>query len=200
MNKAKFIALTRSVITSTSYIVEDTFTDSDTTALTAHTPDTGSSPVDIKIVTTALAPDNQINSNIGEARVASTGWVYEMATGDGTLNVTWKCETGAVANVVFRYSSDGNLWILNIRETAQDCRLIKYIANGTTVVHDDAKTFTNGVDYAIKVILSGNSISYEIDDVPVNSTSDAQWATETQHGLARAGGTAYAKWDNFTYE
>lgn len=182
-------------------LVQDTFTDSNGVSLFSHTPNVdtiGGGWTAYKVFTTAGTPAADIQSNKMRVTVALTGGVIQ--TNEPDVDVTVDYTAGAAANrgqVVLRASTDGNCWIVNLRETDSDVILVRVENNISTIVGTAAQTYTNGQTYNVRVFTNGATITVYINSVQKITTSGGTFnQTATKHGLAMGLTDSSPHWDN----
>lgn len=197
-------------VTPSPYLSRDTFTDSDGTLITNHTPDDGPA---WSVVSIANIGDDLGDPDIQNNQLRFTGEpLTEGSTADGdaiivdvgqadvTITVDWTPAVGVDNrnSVVMRYVDADNFWMFNVREPNADMNLFEK-SSGTTTARDTAtKTWTEGQTYALKVVLSGTSITCYVDDVEVLSYASATaHETETKHGVGRNLGADETRMDNW---
>lgn len=184
-------------------LIEDAFTDTDTTALSAHaiaptnTPST--SWANIKILTSASAANNTISSNQALLSIGQTGAVVDAGEADVTVTVDWIPQSGNNrGRLIGRYSSDGNMWYVAMNEFGDDIAIYEVnadveIERGTAVAFDWVDLTT----YEVQLIMSGTSFEALVDSVSKVTHSSSVFQTETQHGIGRGAGVAQV-YDNCT--
>ena len=144
-------------------LLYDTFTDTDTTALSAHTPDINTTGGSWALLNSS---DIQIISN--EAKVVGSpgdNVLYLMNVGvtDFTLTATFKLSNQASCYAMFTTraaNSAGSGWRVQCVHNAK-CVLFEAStsrATGTTT------TFSDGTYYDFKMVLSGTSVKVYIND------------------------------------
>lgn len=167
------------------YLVYDTFTDANATNLNAHTPDknkTGN-------VYVIEAGDVEVNTNhaIGNA-VGFNQASVETGISDVTLEADFTRKTDAVATnaqwgFILRWK-DGNNYLLvrHILNLTEEIQLLEN-KSAWTMLDNAAYSWADEAIHTIKVIASGTSIKVYIDDVEKLSATEADFETETEHGL-----------------
>lgn len=184
-------------------LILDQFTDPDSTALTAHTIAPTNTPATswagAKVFTTAAAPTAIITSNQGHATTLHTGAVLDAGVADCTLTCDWTPVVGQNnrGRLIFRYSSNGNMWFAYMNEPGGNFELYEVVSDTPTLRGTVSYTFVDGTTYAIKVTLSGNNIELFVDNVSQITYTSATFNTATKYGLAiNSGHSGY--FDNFT--
>ena len=186
-------------------LIYDTFTDTDGVTLQDHviapTNTPAASWVDVKVLTSAGTPANSISGNQAILTVDHTGAVVDAGVADCTLTCDWT-PTVAADNrgyLLFRYSSDGNMWHVNLNHLASTLQLYEVVSNTLTQRGTVAQTFTEGVAYQIKVVLSGDDIEVFLDTVSKITYSSSLYNTATKHGIGFRSSDS-GKFDNFKVE
>jgi len=180
-------------------VILDTFTDTNGTQLTAHTPD--------------ISPSSWVNASIGETpstnalitankaylSVDNSAAVIESNQSDCVIEVDWTPGAGGTDrnSIIFRYQDASNMLFFNIRDPNGDCQVVTFQAGVSTVVSNTLFSWTGGVEYHIAVELSGSSIICKIDGTTVITTSNAFQTTITKHGIGRNTGSNDHRFDNF---
>lgn len=181
--------------------VLDTFTDTDSTGLAAHTMDVGDGwTVDVGTPT--------INGN--RARFESnSGLTNERArtptdSADGTLTTTVNFDTATtglnVVYIIFRWQDADNHWRLALKESSNLLELEKRVGGTTTVVASSSKTWSTATDYDVSITMDGDSISATVDGTTLGVT-DSAFSTEKNIGLWTFGNDAafVTKFDDFQF-
>lgn len=139
------------------------FVESDNTALTAYSADVGSvSWQDIKILTTANTPNNQIVNNELVVNEVDTGAVLNLEKPDTVLELSWAVETGNNLAAIARYDSDGNMVL--IKFTQSTIGLVSIINDVETAIASTPYTFTDGQDYKLTIRVVGVIYEILVDD------------------------------------
>lgn len=164
-----------------SILVYDTFTDTNSVALTSHTPDKSPAPW------VAIAGTMDIQSN--KASWAS-GALNIQTINTGKADCTISCivtTAGGIANdqngISFRVIDTDNRWVAYLNNQGNTVNLLKFVTGTPTSGGSAAMTLANNTAYTVEVVLSGNSIIMNVDGVQKFSISDAAHATATRHGL-----------------
>jgi hypothetical protein len=184
------------------FLVYDTFTDDNDTALADHTPnkrpDTnawtslrGTWQVQGnqgKLTTTAGDGQNAVVIDAGTADVTATASLITALAGD--------TDSGLIVNAV----DVDNYWLFTL-QAAGACLLYEHTTGGFTV-RGGAGTFTYsaGTTYAVKVVTNGDAIDCYVDDVlkVSYSVADRPHKTATEHGLRTFQTDTNSAFDNFT--
>lgn len=178
------------VIALLTTLLVDNFTGADNTLLSAHTPDTnpggnvwagpGFGTAQVKITTNRAVPATGGSVNDDEIDVLNA-------------DVTITCDyiaSGAsnpFSGIVFRYQDSTHYWWAGAQNAVWGIFEVA-TARATAAVTLAAQT------YALKVVLSGNTITLFVDGVQKCTFSSANQATATKHGLRIQG--AAEKFDN----
>ena len=167
-------------------LVYDTFTDSDSTALTAHTPD-------IDVVGGGwVAYVSTICQVLGNKAGRTAAARSVSAINAGVANTLLTCDVSAInqGGIVCRLSDNANYWLFY----CQDSNLYEVVAGAFTV---RANVSTVGVPVAMKVVSTGASIS-----INYNNAAAATYASATHNQTATRYGifvdSSTQRFDNFT--
>jgi len=168
--------------------VWDTFTDTNGTLLSSHTPDTDSEGGGWQ------GNDVDIQSNEA-APVGSGARICMIDAGVSDCIITAGLTigaSGAIHGFGFRYIDGSNLWALTIKKSTTTLDLVERNGGTNTVRDSDSSAPTGDLD--MTVTLDGTSIEGDYGGTQVSYTSSFQ-ETETYHGLY--GTNASNKWDDF---
>jgi hypothetical protein len=201
---AQFIPLLASGVVDPypGYLVYDTFTDANGTALTAHTPDKrpGSN------AWTALRGTWQVQSNRGKLTTSGGDGqnVCAIDAGDADVtvdvqlvtNVAGDADSGLIVNVV----DTNNYWLFTLL-AGGTCVLYEHVGGGF-VARGGSHSFSwvAGSTYAVRVVTAGDSIDCFIDGVAKQSytTAGRPLKTATLHGIRSFVTDANSAFDNFS--
>lgn len=172
-----------------STIVSDSFTDTDGTALTSHTPDTHGADATYREVAIFGGGLNfEINNN--KARPDTTGSTLVGAAvidaGKSDVAVSAVVNKGGIGDAIggvglcFRASGTSFYLLELVNSTV---RIREYTSGVATVVDSAAFAYDASTDYELKVVLSGDSIVVYVDDVFILSTTDSTHSG-TEHGIS----------------
>lgn len=189
---------------SATTLVNDTFTGTNGTALTAHTPDTdteGGGWFNIALRSFDTAGGVTIQSNQASMGTQLGGVAINAGSADVIITADWTLANPIPANhrasLVFRHSSNGNHFIMFARTDLDDVQLIRVEANNITNILDTGVyDFANGQTYELKVETNGQNIIGYINDTEVINTTSSFNEDVTNHGFLRQATTTIA-FDNF---
>jgi len=182
--------------------VEDTFTDDDGTALTAHTPNV--SPDDAMWVYQGSA-DIQIQTNRARCEGNGINNIATIESGISDCDITSIIRyAGGVGDtstdgVVLRYEDADNYYWIGPVANLNKFRIIKR-EGGSNSVPAEATGITISVDtdYTITINADGTSIVAELNGANQLTTTDSVHTTETKHGInGYRGGSQKPQFDNF---
>lgn len=164
-----------------SALVYDTFTGADGTNLTSRSPDIGPTP-------TASDWTFQIQGNKAQCTAVGAdpfGVVkYETNRANVAITATVNISVaGSRHGIAARVSNPSNFWRITIR-TAGIFEIMEVNGGTQTVRASAALTINTGVDYALRCVTSGATISGSVDggnDISYASATHNQ--TVTAHGL-----------------
>lgn len=166
-------------------LIEDSFTDSDGTALSAHTIAPTNIPATIW---TIISGTWVINSN--KAQKTATDATHEMATVDAGVS-DCLCEqnltlpASGYGATGYRISNATNGWLYQLDITGDIVALFEQNAGTYTQrASQGGVVLTGGATYAIAATLNGASITITIDGGnSINYASATHNQTTTKHGL-----------------
>jgi hypothetical protein len=134
------------------------FIASNNTTLTTYFPDTGNTNwSDIKILTSANTPNNEIVNNqliVGEI---NTGAVLNLSDRDTVLELAWTVEAGTLA-VIARYDSAGNMVLIEFSPEA--IALKSVINDAVSAISSNSYNFTINNTYSLQIRIIG--VVYEV--------------------------------------
>ena len=175
--------------------VSDSFTDTDSTSLDAHTPDIGGSWVE----------ENgqwDIQSNRANTTGSAPGgnnWLASIDSGisDGVVSCVINLGANDEGGVLVRFTDTNHFWLIVIHESNNDFRLMENNAGWTERDKVVLSNIAAGTDYTIEITLNGATISATLDGGNQISYSLATFnQTATKHGLY--GNPAAIKYDDFS--
>jgi len=163
--------------------VSDTFTDTNSTLLSAHTPDDGGPWVN-------NAGDFVVFGNRALPSTDGLDHISTIDTGGTDLTATVDVHVANNARfaggIVFRFVDTSNYWLLRIQRDGSSpaqVRLIEMTGGSETVrdTHDDESM--GGTTVEIQVVVSGSSIIGKLNGSTVVSYNSATHASATKQGL-----------------
>jgi len=182
-------------------LVQDSFTDADSTALTAHAPDIDSvgggwiNPTGTWIITGNKA---QLSAGVG-----GVNGIYIDA---GQANVVLTClvNTGDAKYVglMFRASAVTDCILTHFSIAEDRIQVFKDVLGVRTEIANVAFVCAPDTQYEMKVLLSALSVIIEIDGVEKVNISEAHNQSDTGVGLWQWDGNLWnsARWDDFQVE
>jgi len=187
--------------------VYDTFTDTNGTVLTAHTPNV--SPGGAMWVYQGSA-DIQIQTNRARCEGNGINNIAIIESGISDCDITSIIRyAGGVGNtstdgVVLRYEDQYNYYWIGPVAKLNKFRIIKRVSDGagggTNSVDAEATGITISVDtdYTITINADGTSIVAELDGANELTATDSVHTTETKHGVnGYVSGSQKPQFDNF---
>jgi hypothetical protein len=185
-----------------SQLVTDTFTDSNGTGLSSHTPDVDSvgggwiedfgSGADIQILSNKAEQTDNVPTYPGGVAFIDVG------VADCSLSGVWRSNPtfGTNGGMVVRATDKDNGWYIRL-QNAGVFEILERIAGSDTQRASVSPTVNLNTDYTITVQLSGTTITAQLDGGNEISYSSASFnQTETKHGIhLRRGGD---KFDNLS--
>lgn len=188
-------------------ISSDTFTDTNSTAITAHTMNTGGGWTEVSTC------DVDIQSNKASV-ISSNGGICNVVTQTSDADVRIVVDvvvpnTGDYSiGIAFRSSSsadNNNGWSADITRSSSgtpQLRLVKTVSGSASVPDAQNLGAVSGTTQTITLDLNGNSISAAVGAVTA-STTDSFNASETLHGLYSYTGSPFSAtlaWDNWSVD
>lgn len=179
--------------------LNDTFTDANGTALTAHTMDVGpgwtAGVGTLQIQSNAATP----NSNNDADYVTTDG-----GKSDAQIDVTATPQSGSgwesSPQLLFRWSDNSNFWLAHITGAGNAFQLYERAA-GVDTLRGTAAGITSGNSHAITIVLQGATITGFVNGVQKwswTSASSNQTATGYGFRVSKSGSVVTkCTWDNF---
>lgn len=171
----------RPVLSTNGPLFYDTFTDTNGTAITAHTPDIGTGWTHLD---GSSSTSIQSNTIIGFG--GSTAWACDSTSADCTITaLTHNNAAQHIGGIIFRSTvstSLANSWLLH----PDDTQYVLYkITSGSFVSQDtDSSLGSNiGVTRDTRIVLSGSSIKCYVNDNLLFDITDSSYSTATYHGF-----------------
>ena len=153
-------------------------------AIATYVPDVGTMVfTDVKILTTAATPDNQIVNEELIINIVNTGAVLDLGVSDTVLRTDWTFNTGDISCLIARYDSDGNMVILELSGTAIALKTV--VADTITTVATEPFTFATGTTYEIELQIIGVTYTALIDGVEILQDNTNDFLTATKFGIGR---------------
>ncbi len=159
----------------------DTFTGTNGTNLTAHTPNVGSA-----WTYNPAAIDIQSNKAVNPALSGGDVATVDMSHADGTITVVFNAVTSNNDAIVFRATDSSNYWRFQVNDIGgggTTAYLINTTAGSDTIVDSGATTLSSGADHTFEVILSGTSIICKLDGATIFTQTSSVRQTATIHGM-----------------
>lgn len=166
--------------------VQDSFTDTDSTNLDAHTPD-------VDVVgggwAEVIGTDWTIQSNHAEAGTLDATAAIDC--GEADLNLSCEADSNALsaaqnqsAGLCARLSDSSNFWAIIINDNGNTFRIAEKNAGAYTTRASASVTITGGTYYTITAQLDGQTITAQLDDAnEISYGSAALNETATVHGI-----------------
>lgn len=192
-------------------VISDTFTGTNGTALTSHSPDVGGTWSKFVMVTGNGGSSNggEIQSNkaqvspgqSGNNAYNDVGVVMTATSADVTLTVDF---TNSASNaitrpcIIFRASSSssGDHLVWRLRGTDGDSRIAKSISGTQTAIDTVSFTWATSTTYALKLVLSGQSVKAYIDNVLKHDLTVSDQSSAQYFGIGRGNSDGGDTWDN----
>jgi hypothetical protein len=175
------------------YLLRDTFTDADGTALDAHIMEVGPG-------WTEYGGEWEIESNRAQ-NASGTGWISAAADAleaDTTEKAVVNMGAGAEAGLCGRLSDEDNAWFVVLREATDELAIIEDNAGTATTRATGEVSVSSGVEYLLKVVFTGHTIIAYVDDVEIaryeSATHNAQ---ATRFGLVTFDAPGDTTFDDF---
>ena len=176
------------------FVVQDTFTDSDSTGLDAHTPDVDS----VGSGWVEHAGIWEIQSNKLAAAVSGGAQAsIDSGESDVDINSTITFTGTSKAGFVTRYTDADNYWQVWM-DTGNYISLYER-TTGTTTLRDSATPTIDSATYAVQVTAVAQVITVFLDEVEVLTyASAAASETVTRHGVITNATSTGVTFDDFT--
>lgn len=164
-------------------LVLDTFTDTNGTALTAHTPDvdvvgggwsTASEGSDIIEIQSNMARGNGTTNRVFSTVDCGKSDVFIEISGDAPLS-----GGGGIGMIIFRFQDINNLWQFDCFNNLASLR--DRVAG--TFTTRSSSTCTNGTPLRYTLTANGQNIKGYLSDVEEVSFASANFETATRHGI-----------------
>jgi hypothetical protein len=172
-------------------LLSASFTAADATALTAYTPEVGSAGTHNQ-GTWQISGNKAIPGSAADGDIVT--WDATSADIDLTVDVA---HLNQYPGVVFRFTDLDNYWFVNI-ETGTVARLIERSGGSNTDRGSGAISMTDSVEYPIRVVAAGASITVYVDgveEVTYGSAATGLAATRVGFRNGTVGGAA-GWWDD----
>lgn len=164
----------------------DAFTDTNSTAITSHTPDTDTVGTGYRVekdVSTSAAVSNAVDIQSNQVRIndANEGFVIDVGTTEPDFTIDWALQVGDTtksAIVQVRRKDDTEHVHVLFRQTDSLIRINERVAStnvGVTGTNEATYTFDANTTYTLRVQVVGNQITVYVNDVQqlqVASTRD----------------------------
>lgn len=169
-----------SVVVSDGTFIQDSFTGTDGTLLTSHTPN-----VDVPgtAYTSFFANTLKILSNkaVVTANATNCSAVIDVTHADTTLTVDYTHGNTGVVALYIRATDVNNTW--SIVWATGTWTLYSYASGTPTVRATAAQTLNNAQVYALRVVCLGDVITFSVDGVQKITFTLSLYNTKTIHGL-----------------
>lgn len=207
--KAGAVSLTPTVLSQTAAntaVVLDNFTGADGTALTAHTPDTGTNPWTAVVGTFTLSGNKLIPNSTADGDIAVINAGSRPGHFTLTCSLTPTTDSGTaygLPGLVFSYTDSSNFFYLASAATSPTNWTLYRVTGGTTTMLLQVRgaVINPGSSYLARIDRSGPDIIVSVDDVEFGTVSDTQGITSTTHGVrfgrSSAAITTKPTWDAF---
>lgn len=178
-------------------LILDNFTDSDATAIAAHTIAPTNTPATSWVVdvgTWSISSNKVASNGTGGSRAYCNPNVAT-ATLHASITVL---DVGAAQGIMFRRQDSSNYWVCHwIGGGTNELRITKVIASSGTNVKVKSKALTGGQTYAWKVMIEGSTVKFYVDGVlELSATGQTELQTQTRHGMHA--GSSTCAFDNYT--
>lgn len=198
---------------STAQSVYDSFTDTNGTALTAHTPDedtAGNGWADISTQGVAVTVGSAtIQNNAVNIANDGNGAGIDLESVDAIVAVEYTPVVGQDNrySIVLRWVDNNNQILVNLREQNGDVRIQEVVAGVTTTIASTPITYTEGTTYTVTCLLNGGSLLVAVSEladpttftpVIISVVLDPTVITGTVYGLVRNTASTGEALDNFT--
>jgi hypothetical protein len=124
--------------------------------------------------------------------------IVDAGVADCTVSATVQVVNGvAEAGLTFRWQDASNYWY--VTGYAGDGKSYLYKVTGGTAaqITSGGSGVSNGVDFTLSVVLSGSSITVNVNGSLAYTQTDSAFSTATVHGL-KNNSSHSNQWDDFT--
>jgi len=191
--------------TGPTYIWRDTFTDADSTALSAHTPNTSPGGIGYTNSSGMSITSNQCVMTGSGSYFGAYG---DAGVADCTIEIDGIYGSGASTDwsVIFRVPASSTYWFLRVVYIVgnfAEIQIYSVVGGSQSMVTQDVTFTAHGVGTGhVTITLSGSSISCRATQVSgrdlVCSTTSSTFSTNTKHGWG--GNSGSLVWDNYTIQ
>jgi hypothetical protein len=185
-DRRRFIIKHQQAPLSPAVLVWDTFTDTNGTLLTAHTPDRSPAPW------SAVSGSLQINSN--KCTGASGSAIINTAQANISALVTITGTTGT-AGFLARYLDSANYWELQASISTNEIKLWEQTSGVWSLRGASSVTLNDANPHILRAILIGTSITFWADSITPLTYTSSSHLTNVKHGIKT--NTTSTSFDNF---
>ena len=188
----------------TGTLIEDAFTDTNATALTSHTIAPTNTPAATWRNETGT---KQITSNKAiTATIDADGESFQSVdAGKSDVTIDVDVTTGTdLANlyggsILFRVTDQNNLWLVSLRSADNTFKILEKNAGTITARASTSFTYATSTTYAVRVVVSGTSITATINGGNTLTYTSSFNQSATRHGIGEftASVNARPSYDNF---
>lgn len=174
------------------YLVYDTFSDTDTTALAAHTPEKGGPWTENS--GTWLIDTNKLKETVGDVKVCS----IDAGQANIVMSASLDRQGGSDPGMIFRMTDISNYYAL-IANFLGVLAIYKIVSGAWTLLGTTA--YVHVANDTLKVDASGTSLIAYVNDVEFINITDSTFPTQTRVGLFNhVGNWSSTRWDNFVVQ
>ena len=161
-------------------LFEDTFTDTDATALTDHTPDTGIGWTNV----VASGGQSIVSNALKSASGTWPKWICDDTAADCTISSSAMYHAGSSDNpgIIFRYVDSANYWYTYVDNGGI---YLSSVVGGSVDVNDynDSLGSNNATARKMDITLNGTSIKVWVDDTLLFNITNSSHLTSVKHGV-----------------
>jgi len=168
----------------TFYSVLDSFTDTDATAIASHSPSIGGAWT--SVTGAATIESNKLSDNGADIQATVSSGLA-----DCTIEVNLTANNDDFQGILFRKVDASNYYIVGL-DNDNNVRVWRQIAGVWSNTNSSALTINSGTVYALKAVLSGNTLTFSVDGTVIfDAISVPSFTWATIHGVYTDGIT----WD-----
>jgi hypothetical protein len=181
----------------------DPFTDTNGTVLSSHTIPTkrGSQAwvySDFFGGSGGSGSNTTIQSNQCQFAASFSAWTVDLGVTDYVIEFDWviSSTSGHRLAIPVRWQDNQNHYVVNVREPTDGWNIYKYVAGVQSSVASGSYTFNTSTTYAIKIVVSGTSVTLYVNGASQGSATMDAYTSTTRCGIGSASITTNTHIDN----
>lgn len=185
------------LIVPVTVLVEDSFTDSNGTSLSAHTIAPTNTPAtswNVSAGTYSITDNQAVPATSGTSHAHVDAGVADCTI---ELKVLVGASVSTESGIMFRYQDANNFWVIDADYSNQQLNIWDRTSGTYNLRAFTPLTLTLGVQYNLKVVLSGNDITATINEGSETTFNSAVGASRTKHGVWAITAAIGTKHDDF---